>query len=43
MCSTGEVGRITISSEAYERVKDTEFLFTSREVEAKGKGHLIVH
>ncbi|CAD8076669.1 unnamed protein product [Paramecium sonneborni] len=43
MCSTGDVGRITISSEAYERVKDSEFLFISREVEAKGKGHLIVH
>ena len=43
MCSTGEVGRITISNEAYERVKDTEFLFTTREVEAKGKGKLTVH
>ncbi|CAD8146214.1 unnamed protein product [Paramecium pentaurelia] len=43
MCSTGQVGRITISNEAYERVKDTEFLFTTREVEAKGKGKLTVH
>jgi class 3 adenylate cyclase len=43
MCSTGEVGRITISDEAYQRVKDTEYLFTSRKVEAKGKGLLTVH
>lgn len=43
MCSTGDISRITISDDAYERVKNTNYLFTSRKVEAKGKGLLTVY
>jgi hypothetical protein len=43
MCSTGSEGKITISKEAYERVLNTNYLFVEFEVEAKGKGKLLVY
>lgn len=35
VCSTGEDGRITISNEAYQKVKASELFFDPRKVEVK--------
>jgi hypothetical protein len=43
MCSNCAEGKITISSEAYERVMQTKYLFYEFKVEAKGKGCLTVY
>lgn len=42
VCSTSEIGIITLSEEAYLQIKDSSqsWAFTLREVEAKGKGVL---
>jgi len=40
VCSTGEVGTITLSQEAFQEVKTRALTFTTREVAAKGKGTL---
>lgn len=43
LCSTGEDGKITISFEAYERIRISELFFVPRNVEAKGKGILLTY
>ena len=43
VCSTGDYGKITISSQAYERVMECPYIFKEKRIEAKGKGILIVY
>lgn len=43
LCSTGEDSKITISFEAYERIRISELFFVPRHVEAKGKGNLLTY
>ena len=40
VCSTGEVGKITLSQDAYKEVRTRGLKFTMREIFAKGKGNL---
>ena len=40
VCSTGEVGKVTLSQEAYDEVRTRGLSFTMKKVFAKGKGDI---
>lgn len=43
VCSTGSEGTITISNEAYQKIKNANLEFQRKIVQAKGKGDLITY
>lgn len=43
VCSSCKKGRISLSSEAHQRLGKTDWLFIDRQVEAKGKGLLHIY
>ncbi|CAK69401.1 unnamed protein product (macronuclear) [Paramecium tetraurelia] len=43
VCSTGQDGQVTLSSEAYQEINMPDLQFTERKVAAKGKGELITY